>query len=49
MKKSPQKLLAEIEYVQEAIDGKELEVYLLKQKLGKLQKELAESTHQSNK
>lgn len=48
MKKSPQKLIAEIEYVQEAIDGKELEVYLLKQKLVKLQLELAEATHRSN-
>lgn len=41
MKKSPQKILAEMEYIQETIDAKELEVSLLKKKLLKLQGGLA--------
>lgn len=45
MKKSPQKLIAEIEYIQETIDARELEVGLLKSKLTKLELELAEATH----
>jgi hypothetical protein len=43
MKKSPQKILAEMEYIQETIDVKELEVSLLKKKILKLEKELVES------
>lgn len=44
MKKSAEIILAEMEYVQSVIDGKELETLLLKGKLDKLQKELAEAT-----
>lgn len=47
MNKSPQKLLAEIEYIQETIDAKELEVSLLESKLTKLNIELAEITYES--
>ncbi|MCP1159373.1 hypothetical protein [Bacillus infantis] len=44
MKKSAEVILAEMEYVQSVIDEKELETQLLKGKLNKLQKELAEVT-----
>ncbi|MEK4907373.1 hypothetical protein [Niallia sp. FSL M8-0099] len=47
MKKSPEKLIAEIEYIEETIDAKELEMSLLKSKLTKLQIELAETTFES--
>lgn len=47
-KKNPQKILAEMEYIQETIDAKELEVSLLKKKMLRLQSELAEATKTSN-
>ncbi|MED3792372.1 hypothetical protein P4571_07945 [Niallia alba] len=47
MKKSPQILISEIEYIEETIAAKELEVSLLRSKLTKLQIELAETTFKS--
>lgn len=49
MKKSPKKILAEMEYVQETIDVKLLEMINLQAKKRKLQQELAETlTSKSN-
>lgn len=48
MKKIPEKILAEMEYIQETIDAKELEVDFLKKKLLKLQGELANAMKETN-
>ncbi|KPH76086.1 hypothetical protein AFL42_07245 [Oceanobacillus caeni] len=48
VKKIPEKILAEMEYIQETIDAKELEVDFLKKKLLKLQGELANTMKETN-